>query len=82
MPPGMDSNWRRRLDLLRLSAEAKCALGKNRKSRAQLLSVPVERQGYQFGLHVWVQTRQPDQQDSRMKQTLPEYKLPKILVGG
>lgn len=82
MPSGVDSNWLHNLDLPGLSAQAKCTFGKNRKSRAQGLAVTLEHHGHELRLNLWLKARQPDQQDSRMKQTLPEYELPEILVRG
>ena len=54
--------------------------GKNRKSGAQVLAVPLERHSHKLGFSLWLKSSKPDQQDSRMKQTLPEYEVPKILV--
>jgi len=70
----------RKLDLPRLSAQAKCTFGKNRKSRAQVLAVPLEHHSHKLRLNLWLKSSKSDQQDSRMKQTLPEYEIPKILI--
>ena len=71
-----------RLDLSGRLAQAKRALGKNSESAAQFFAVKLEYRCDQLGLPVGRQTREPDQQDSRVQQALAEYEFSEILVCG
>ena len=57
-------------------------LGENRESGTQFLSMLMKRCCDQRGLHVGSEACEPNQHDSRMEQTLPEYEFAEVLVGG
>ena len=57
-------------------------LGEDGESRAQLLSMPLENGRDERGLHSRLNSRKPNQQDSRVNQTLPEYELAEVFVRG